>query len=89
MLTGVPPVHAPEPSHVDAVVQRLAPLQEVPAGAGVYETPVAALHEPMRQGFVVSITGGVPATHVPEPLHVSLPLQALPSLHEVPCATGV
>jgi hypothetical protein len=87
MLSGAPPVHAPEPSHVDAVVQRLAPLQLVPAGAGVYVTPVAGLQEPMRQGFDVSITGGVPATHEPLPLQVERPEHWSPP-HVVPALAG-
>jgi hypothetical protein len=32
---------------------------------------------------------GVPAVQLPLALHVSAPLHALPSLHDVPAATGV
>jgi hypothetical protein len=52
-------------------------------------TPVTGSQESVVQGLLSLTTGGVPAVQVPLALHVSAPLQALLSVHEVPAATGV
>jgi hypothetical protein len=86
---GVPAVHAP------ALLQSSAPLQafpsehDVPAASTVCVTPAAGSQASAVHALPSSTTGGVPATQEPLPLHVSLPLQALPSEQLVPVATGV
>jgi hypothetical protein len=82
--SGVPAVHVPEPLHVSAPLQTFPSEHDEPAGAGVWLTPVAGLQLSVVHGFPSSTTGGVPATQVPVALHVSAPLHALPSLHDVP-----
>jgi hypothetical protein len=61
----------------------------VPAGTAVCVTPVVGSHASAVQGLPSSIAGGAFATQAPVALHVSLPLQALPSEQDVPVATGV
>jgi hypothetical protein len=71
-------------------VQALLSLQTVPSGAaGLEQAPVAWLHVPTawQASDAVQVTG-VPEVQMPVALQVSLPLQALPSEHEVPAATG-
>ena len=51
-------------------------------------TPVAGAQESVVQGLLSLTTGGVPAVQVPLALHVSAPLQALPSLQDVPFGFG-
>jgi hypothetical protein len=88
-VTGVPGVHEPLALHVSAPLHTLASLHDVPAATGVWVTPLDALHASVVHGLPSSTVGGVPAVHAAEALHVSAPLQALPSPHEVPAATGV
>jgi hypothetical protein len=88
--TGVPPIHAPLPLQVSAPLQALPSPHEVPTGAGGFEqAPVAWSHVPAtwQASDAVQVTG-VPARHAPLPLQVSLPLQALPSPHDVPAGAG-
>jgi hypothetical protein len=47
---------------------------------------VEGLHESVVQGLLSFTVGAAPATHAPEPLHVSAPLHAFPSLQESPAA---
>ena len=71
--------------HVSVCVQALPSLHEVPSGAlGFVQVPVAGLHVPARWhwSLAVHVTGLVPV-HVPA-WHVSVCVQALPSLHDVP-----
>jgi hypothetical protein len=49
---------------------------------------VLGLQASMVQGLPSSTTGAALATQAPFALHVSLPLQALPSVQELPAATG-
>ena len=82
----MPPVQAPA-WQVSPVVQALASLQVVPfvlaTGAG---QPVAGTQAPTVWHWSAVQTTGVPALQVPAPSQVSAPLQALPSLHDVPAA---
>jgi hypothetical protein len=87
--TGVPAVQTPVALQSSAPLQALPSLHEVPAATGVWLTPVAGAHESVVHGLPSSTTGGVPKIQTALALHVSAPLQALPSLHDVPAATGV
>jgi hypothetical protein len=72
--------------HVSSPLQAFPSEQDAPAPSDTWLTPVAGLHESTVHGFPSSTDGGVPARHAPAALHVSLPLQALPSEHDVPAA---
>jgi hypothetical protein len=88
-VTGFEPVHVPA-WQVSACVQALLSLQGVPfAAAGFEQVPLAGSQVPTvwHWSLAVHVTG-VPAWQAPLPLQVSAPLQALPSLHEVPLATA-
>jgi hypothetical protein len=87
-VTGVPAVQLPL-WQVSAPLQRLASAQLVPSTAGVWVTPSVGEQASVLQGLPSSTLRVDPAVHVPETSQVSLPLQALPSLHDVPAATGV
>jgi hypothetical protein len=84
-VTGLPPTQAPA-WQVSAVVQALPSLQEVPLAAGVWaeHTPVDVLQVPGTLQVVAVQTTGAPPEQVPRPLQVSVVVQALPSLQEVP-----
>jgi hypothetical protein len=86
---GVPATHTADALHVSAPLHALLSLHDVPAATGVCETPVAGSHASVVHGLPSSTVGGVPATQLPDALHVSAPLHALLSLHDVPAATGV
>src|SRR5207249_4671089 len=82
--TGLAPVQTPT-WHVSVCVQALPSLQLVPSGfAGVEQIPVAGLHVPAawHWSLAVQITGFAPM-HVPA-WHVSVCVQAFPSLQIVP-----
>lgn len=89
IVGGVPAIQNPEPLQVSVPLQILASAQEVPAATGLCVTPLAGSQLSAVQGLPSSSVGGVPARQVPLALHVSLPLQALPSEQDVPAATGV
>src|SRR5206468_729296 len=84
--SAVPPVHTPA-WHVSAVVHALPSLHAVPSGlAGLEHVPVAGSHVPAswHWSWAVQVTGLLP---VQVPLsHVSLWVQAFPSVHAVPSA---
>jgi hypothetical protein len=61
---------------------------DVPFATGVAVHPVDALQPSVVHGFPSLQTSGVPAVHVPL-WHVSPPLHAFPSEHDVPFATAV
>jgi hypothetical protein len=61
---------------------------EIPFGRSVCWQPLAGLQESMVHGFVSSQSGSVPPVQMPE-MHVSTPLQAFPSEHEVPFPSTV
>ena len=86
---GAPEVHDPVALHVSAPLHALPSLHDVPVATGVCMTPVDGAQASVVQGLPSSTTGGVPGVHVADALHVSAPLQALPSPQEVPAATGV
>ena len=83
-VTGLEPVQTPV-WHVSVCVQALPSLQAVPFGAlGFEHVPVAGLHVPATWHWsrAVHVTGLEP---VQTPVwHVSVCVQALPSLHAVP-----
>jgi hypothetical protein len=69
-------------------LQTFASAHDVPFATGVVVQPVDALQPSVVHGLPSLQTSGVPAVH--EPLwQVSAPLQAFPSEHVVPFATGV
>jgi hypothetical protein len=83
-VTGLAPVHAPA-WHVSVCVQPLPSLHVEPfALLGLEHVPFAGLHVPATWHWSDAVhTSGVPAVQVPV-WHVSLCVQALPSLHAVP-----
>ena len=88
-LIGAPATQVPVELHVSLPLQALPSEQLVPLVFGAWLTPVVGLHASVVQGLLSSTTGGVPATHAALASHVSVPLHALPSEHEVPTVTGV
>jgi hypothetical protein len=70
-------------------LQALPSPHVVPAASGVCVTPAAGSQASAVHGLPSSIVGAVPVVQTPAALHVSAPLQALPSEHGVPVATGV
>jgi len=88
-VTGLAPVHMPE-AHRSTWVQALLSSQVVPSAAGgLVHAPVEGLHVPAtwQASDAVQPTGLAP-THAPA-THWSTWVQAFPSLHEVPSATGM
>jgi hypothetical protein len=72
---------------VSGAVQALPSLHDVPfAFAGFEQTPVAELHVPASWHWSCAVhVTALPPAHVPD-WQVSVCVQALPSLHEVPFA---
>jgi hypothetical protein len=85
---ATPDWHAPVALQTSLPLQALPSEQPVPAAAGVCVTPPLALQASTVHGFPSSTVGATPAWQAPVPLHVSPPLQAFPSEHEVPAAAG-
>jgi hypothetical protein len=84
------PAHAPLPSHMSPVVHLFPSSQPVPAGLGAPPThmPVVVLHVPasVQADAPEHWTGFVP---MQTPFwHLSVCVQALPSLHPVPSGAG-
>jgi hypothetical protein len=88
MVTGAFCVHVLA-VHVCVPVQRFVEPHDVPSVAGACDTPVCASHESVVQGFPSSTTAAGFWTHVPEPLHVCVPVQTFVEPQLVPDATGV
>jgi hypothetical protein len=86
-LGGVPPVQVPV-WHVSAPLQALPSLHEVPFVTAVFTQPVDVLQLSVVHTFASLQSGGVPGVQAPL-RQVSAPLQALPSAHDAPFATGV
>ena len=74
--------------HVSLPLHTLASLHEVPFGTTVCLQPATGSQVSVVQGFASAQLGAVPAAHTPA-WHVSVPLHALPSLHEAPFETAV
>lgn len=85
---GVPAPQAPAPSHVSSPLHRSPSAHDVPAATGSCVTPFAGSQLSDVHGLPSSTTGGVPAAQTPAPSHVSSPLHASPSPHDVPAATA-
>src|SRR5205809_833664 len=85
-MTAFEPVHAPD-RHVPVCLQALASLLAAPlALAGFEQRPVAASHVPATWHWSdAKQTTGFEPVHAPD-WHVSVCVQALPSLHAVPLA---
>lgn len=88
MTSGVPAAQMPAPSQVSLPLQTLPSEQDVPAATATCIGPVAGSQLSAVQGFPSSMTTGAPGVHAPASSHVSMPLHALPSEHEVPAAPG-
>ncbi|MEP6652283.1 MAG: hypothetical protein ABJA82_02935 [Myxococcales bacterium] len=87
-MTAVPPTHAPATLQVSVPLHGFVSAHEVPAafatGAG---HPVAGTHAPtVWQASAPGQVSGVPATQVPDALHISVPLHGFVSAHDVPAA---
>jgi hypothetical protein len=83
--SGVPAAQTPA-WQVSAPLQRFVSAQDVPLATGVVVQPVAGLQPSVVHTLPSLQTMGVPAVHTPA-WQVSAPLQAFPSLHDVPLAT--
>jgi len=88
IVGGALATHAPVALHVSLPLQALLSEQDVPVATGVCRTPVFGSHESAVHGLPSSIVGAAPDAQTPLE-HISAPLQALPSEHEVPFATAV
>jgi hypothetical protein len=87
-VTGLAPTHAPA-WQLSLCVQALPSLHAVPfAAAGLEHCPVVESHVPAtwQESLAVQVTGLAP-THAPA-WQLSLCVQALPSLHDVPFAAA-
>jgi hypothetical protein len=85
---GVPGWHVPDALQVSIPLQTLLSVeQSVPAGRGVWLTPVAGSQLSTVHALPSSMTGGVAGWHEPLELHVAGAHASLE--HEVPGATGV
>ena len=84
--SGAPAAHAPD-WHVSAPLHALPSEQDVPFATAAFAQPLAALHVSVVHALPSLQSGGVPAAHAPD-WHVSAPLHALPSEHDVPFATA-
>ena len=82
---GVPATHVADALHVSAPSQAMPFEHAVPGVTGVCVTPATASQASAVHGLPSLTVGGVPAVQVPD-WHVSLPLQTVASLHEVPFA---
>src|SRR5215471_13044331 len=86
--TGLAPTHAPA-WQVSLCVQALPSLQAVPLATALgTQAPVPVSHEAVWHWSGGVQTTGVPATQAPA-WQASPWVQALPSEHDVPLATGV
>jgi hypothetical protein len=85
---GVPAAQVPLASHVSLPLQALPSEQEVPPATGACTTPRVGSQVSFVHALPSSSDGGDPATQVALALQVSAPLQAFPSEHDVPAATG-
>jgi len=82
---GIVPGEQMPPWHVSAPLQALPSLQEVPFPTAAYWHPATGSQVSLLHGLLSSQSRAGPAVQVPEE-HVSAPLQASPSLQEVPSA---
>jgi hypothetical protein len=79
--------------HVSAVhgllsLQSAGVVHDVHPAIGVCVQPLTGLQASVVQALPSLQLSGVPAAHTPA-WHVSLPLQTVPSAHEVPFVTAV
>ena len=86
-LRVVPAVQTPT-WHVSAPLHTVPSAHDVPFGTAVWTHPRAASQLSVVQTLPSLQLSGVPAVHVPF-WQVSLPLQTVPSAHELPFRTGV
>jgi hypothetical protein len=75
--------------HVSVPLHALPSPHDVPGATGVCTTPIAGSQVSAVQGLPSSTPGGGVMTHTPTGSHVSVPLHALLSPHDVPGVTGV
>ena len=78
--SGGPPLHVP-PLHVSAVVQAFPSLQVATVWEVTHPTVESHPSDTQTSPLLSSHTNGGPPLHVP-PLHVSVVVQASPSLHD-------
>jgi hypothetical protein len=75
--------------HASFLVQKSPSSHDVPFATGTWTMPDALVHESAVHGLPSSIFGAGPRKHVPDAVHVSMPLQPFPSVHDVPTGSGV
>lgn len=85
---GAPGWQVPAPSQTSSPLHAFPSAHEAPAAAGKCTGPRAGSHVSRVHGFPSSTTGGAPGRQAPAPSHVSAPLHAFPSLHDVPAGAG-
>ena len=83
-----PGEHAPFPSHVSSPLHASPSEHDVPSGFGKVVHPLCGSRTAVRHGLSVQQGCASPGVHTPAPSHVSWPLQALPSEHDVPFGFG-
>ena len=94
-LQGVPAEALPEPGRQTPVALQVSPTAQgfpsshvVPPETGTWRHPCATLHESVVQPFPSLQFAATPAWHTPDPLQVSLTVQAFRSLQAVPAGAG-
>src|SRR5262249_13900745 len=85
--SGVPAAQVPA-WQVSAPLQALPSLHDVPSATAACWQPASGSQWSEVHGLPSSHLGALPGAQVPA-RQVSAPLQASPSLHDVPSATGV
>src|SRR5437870_13749641 len=85
-LSAMPCVQLPF-WHVSLPLHTLASLHEVPFGTTVCLQPATGSQVSVVHGLASAQVSAVPAVHTPA-WHVSVPLHAFPSLHEVRSDAG-
>src|SRR5438132_787923 len=86
-LSGVPAVQIPD-WQVSAPLHTLPSLHGVPFATAACWHPASGSQLSVVQGLLSLQLSAVPARHTPA-WHVSAPLHASPSLHDVPFGSGV
>jgi hypothetical protein len=86
-LRAAAAVHKP-PWQVSSPLHTLASVHDDPLGTAAIWQPDSGAHVSVVHGLPSLQLGAMPALQTP-PTQVSAPLQRLPSVHEVPLATGV
>src|SRR5690606_36602388 len=88
IVGAVPASQVPAPLHVSLPWRTSPSAHVVPEARSTCITAKSGAHESSVHGLASSTVGASPLSQLPAPSHVSAPLQASPSAHDVPAATG-